>query len=119
MPNMRFPMVEPRRPHEVRLEPAIERDTAALLQPSKAVRLRAASGVATASGGSVTVEISSPGWLAPRPLSGKEEALIGAVASLGTQYAAMHGASPELTLFVGLALFLLLREFTRRVLPPG
>jgi hypothetical protein len=115
---MGFPMVEPRRPHVVRLEPAIERDMAVALRPSKAVRIRAASGVATASGGSIAVEISSPGWLAPRPLSSGEEALIGVAASASLQYAAMQGASPELVLLVGLAVYLLLREFTRRFLRP-
>ena len=65
----------------------------------------------------VDVEVTAS-WLAPRPLTGEEQGMVGLVAALSADYVAMRDASPEEMLFVGLAVYLLLREFTARFLRP-
>jgi hypothetical protein len=85
--------------------------TAGGIAPTVAVDVRASDVARAIETATVTVY--------PRPLTPGEETLVGLIAALGAQYAEMHGASPELTLVVGLVLYLLLREFTRRFLPPS
>ena len=69
-------------------------------------------------GGRILLEVSAPagGWLAPRPLTPEEHGIVFLLAQLGAMYASMTGASAELTVEIGLVVFLAAREFTRRVL---
>ena len=49
-----------------------------------------------------------------RRLTSDDQGLIGLIAALGAQYAEMRNASPELMLFIGLAIYLTLRELAHR-----
>ena len=64
------------------------------------------------------VTVSSPGWLAPRALTGGEYALIGVLSALCADFAEAQDAEPDVVLLTGLLIFLLLREFSRRFLDP-
>jgi hypothetical protein len=74
---------------------------------------------AGAVGQSITMQVASTSPLSPRPLTGEEQTIVALIAQLGATFVAMTGGSAAEFLFVGLVLYLLLREFTRRCLPPG
>lgn len=127
--------------HFVRIDESLE-ITDSVSRVVEYVRLAAVEGVAVASGSAavvklgpahgqsdatldlttgpsmIEVRVSSPGWLAPRVLTGGEYALIGALSALGAQYAEAQEADPDVVLLTGLLIFLLTREFARRFLEP-
>ena len=73
---------------------------------------------AVAGGGSVDVQIASASPLSPRPLTSQEQNIVTLVAALSAQFAEMKGASAEVTVFVGLVVYLLLHEYARRYARP-
>ena len=57
-------------------------------------------------------------WLGPRPLTSEEQTVAALLAALCAQYADMRDASPETAVFVGLLVYLLVRDLTARFLKP-
>ena len=127
--------------HHVRIDDSLE-ITDSVSRVVEYVRLAAVEGVAVASASAAVVKlgpahgpsdstldltagppkfkvtVSSPGWLAPRALTGGEYALIGVLSALCADFAEAQDAEPGVVLLTGLLVFLLLREFTRRFLDP-